>query len=79
MRYVMMSLDKAIEHNFVDPDDYSESDRDHRTLVVDTATNAVIGMDGGEPEDQLLYRNWGWVVPALNAAYEAGKQDARNE
>lgn len=31
-----------------------------------------IGRDGGEPEDQLLIRDWGWVCPALNAAYAAG-------
>jgi hypothetical protein len=32
----------------------------------------VLGMDGGEPEDQTLYRNWSWVVEALNKAYEDG-------
>lgn len=25
-----------------------------------------IGHDGGEPEDQLLVRDWDWVVPELN-------------
>lgn len=33
----------------------------------------VIGTDGGEPEDQTLGRDWSWVAPALNAAYEAGR------
>ena len=33
----------------------------------------VVGSDGGEPEDQRLSRDWEWVVPALNAAYEAGR------
>ena len=32
-----------------------------------------IGSDGGEPEDQTLGRDWAWVVPALNAAYELGR------
>jgi hypothetical protein len=26
-----------------------------------------IGRDGGEPEDQLLVRDWAWVTGALNA------------
>ena len=33
----------------------------------------VIGEDGGEPEDQLLIRDWRWVAPALNAAFERGR------
>ena len=41
-------------------------------------TLILIGCDGGEPEDQLLVRDWSWVAPALNAAFDAGK-DARDE
>lgn len=36
----------------------------------------VIGTDGGEPEDQTLIRDWSWVVPALNDAYELGRERA---
>lgn len=43
--------------------------------VIDTHTGAVIGIDGGEPEDQTLARDWRWVAPALNAAYQAGLAD----
>ena len=32
-----------------------------------------IGWDGGEPEDQTLWRDWSWVAPALQAAYELGR------
>lgn len=32
----------------------------------------LIGTDGGEPEDQTLYRDWKWVVDALNEAYNLG-------
>lgn len=32
----------------------------------------AIGSDGGEPEDQLLVRDWKWVAPALDAAYQEG-------
>lgn len=35
----------------------------------------LIGADGGEPEDQLLVRDWSWVVEALNAAYARGRRD----
>lgn len=37
---------------------------------------AVIGTDGGEPEDQTLRRDWAWVVFALNNAYRSGQTDA---
>lgn len=33
----------------------------------------LIGMDGGEREDQTLNRDWNWVVTALNEAFELGK------
>lgn len=48
--------------------DRPEYGPDHNGLcVVDTTTNAVVGCDGGEPEDQTLGRDWFWVVGALNA------------
>lgn len=37
---------------------------------------AYIGSDGGEPEDQLLCRDYSWVVDALNDAYRKGREDA---
>lgn len=36
----------------------------------------IVGSDGGEPEDQLLVRDWRWVAVALNNAYEAGIRSA---
>lgn len=39
-------------------------------LLRDTKTGKVIGRDGGEPEDQLLVRNWQWVRTALNTLDE---------
>ena len=43
-------------------------------VVENTPSGAVlVGHDGGEPEDQLLCRDWRWVVPALNEAYERGR------
>ena len=42
-------------------------DDDEGWSVFDSLTNRVIGSDGGEPEDQLLIRDWKWVIEALNA------------
>jgi hypothetical protein len=33
----------------------------------------LIGSDGGEAEDQTLRRDWKWVAPALQAAFELGR------
>ena len=48
----------------------------YRLYVVEITETGplVLGWDGGEPEDQTLYRDWEWVVPALNAAYAKGRQ-----
>lgn len=32
----------------------------------------LIGTDGGEPEDQLLVRDWRWVQEELQKAYNEG-------
>jgi hypothetical protein len=32
-----------------------------------------VGYDGGEPEDQVLIRDWKWVPLALKAAYDLGR------
>lgn len=34
--------------------------------VIDTANGRLVGIDGGEPEDQLLCRDWKWVPEELN-------------
>jgi hypothetical protein len=33
--------------------------------------------DGGEPEDNLFYRDWKWVAEALREAYAFGLEDGR--
>lgn len=35
--------------------------------LIDTTTNEAVGRDGGEPEDQLLIRDWKWVPELTNA------------
>lgn len=34
---------------------------------MDDGTHRLVGMDGGEPEDQSLVRDWAWIVAELNA------------
>jgi hypothetical protein len=51
---------------------------DHYWAVVryeDDAAKEVIGEDGGEPEDQLLVRDWDWVPKALDEAYQLGMKN----
>ncbi len=52
-----------------------ESDWNEFATVVrveDDGTRVEVGWFGGEPEDQTYYRNYAWVVPALNDAYNLG-------
>ena len=35
-------------------------------VLIDTETGEEVGTDGGEPEDQLLVRDWKWVPELLN-------------
>jgi hypothetical protein len=42
--------------------------------IVDRKTGKDVGHDGGEPEDQLLVRDWHWVVDALNAVADEGSR-----
>ena len=44
-------------------------DRDDSWLLIDRHKRCVVGADGGEPEDQLLVRDWSWVAEALNAVH----------
>ena len=33
--------------------------------------------DGGEPEDNSFYRDWGWVPGAIEKAYKLGLEDGK--
>jgi hypothetical protein len=39
----------------------------------------VLGSDGGEPEDNLLCRDWKWVVKSINKAYKDGFKDGEKQ
>ena len=51
------------------PDKFKEAySDDHWFLVeiVDGVIIRIVGSDGGEPEDQLLVRDWSWVADEMN-------------
>ena len=58
-------------------DDYHDDGTSIVYRFEDGAPVAVIGTDGGEPEDQSLYRDWRWVPLALQAAYNLGRAHGR--
>lgn len=33
--------------------------------------------DGGEPEDNYFFRDWGWVLEELERAYNLGLEDGK--
>lgn len=58
----------------IDEYEYSWGGGDHkyRNYVVrlnnDGTFQRFVATEGGEPEDQILCRDWAWVVPELNKA-----------
>lgn len=52
---------------------YIDRHDDECYVVIDRSTGTIIGSDGGEPEDQVLVRDWRWVVDALNAVVDEAK------
>ena len=70
-RFELMKIEQVVALGIKeDPYDWSNAP----TYVVEhtVAGPRIVGSDRGEPEDNLLYRDWKWVVPELNAAFEAG-------
>ena len=62
-RYVVLDNDAAAERTGTE----RRWLREFGWSIVDTADNTIVASDGGEPEDQLLVRDWSWVVKSLNA------------
>lgn len=68
-KYEFMNLKEAREHGCPELEDWED---DYVLCLVDTDAKAVLGNDGGEPEDQSFGRDWNWVVGAMNDAYRKG-------
>jgi len=77
-RFQMLDFDEVVALGLEEPQEESMwSDHKYRCYVVEFANEGpkILGSDGGEPEDQRLYRDWAWVVPALNKAYHTARSD----
>jgi hypothetical protein len=58
----------------VELSEYTDDDgRTTLTITDDGDTRSYI--DGGEPEDNVFYRDWNWVSDELNKAYRQGVID----
>ena len=73
---VVYSRDYAKQYPESETAEYVEAGADLYWLCVDTTDGRVLGVDGGEPEDALLVRDWKWVTRELNAV-NAERDDAR--
>lgn len=80
-RFKLCDFDEVVKLGLEDVNDYHRDEVLYRNFVVEFRFDGpkIVGSDGGEPEDQLLYRDWRWVVPALNAAYIDGLQESHKE
>lgn len=58
-----------------DLDRFYDEERSGVFRVEDGALVELLGVDKGAPEDQTLQRDWNWVGPALQAAYDQGRHD----
>ena len=73
MKYVVMGCDEAVEKAIVGALRQCQSGHKpgkcshYVVALVDEAgaVRDVVGHDGGAPEDQILFRDWDWVAPAL--------------
>ena len=76
-RVALVDSADAIPH-WVDPDEFKGANFEdgYRACVVVLQDGKVrYHWDGGEAEDNLYLRDWAWVAPALDAAYDAGRSD----
>lgn len=59
-----------------DPDDIPRVLREQSILIVEQNGHVLfMECDGGEPEDQTLYRNWSWIPGIIKKVYELGLEE----
>ena len=66
-RFVVIHGEEAMEHNL--PDAFPEQKLENCWCIYETDGTApihLVGYNSGEPEDQLLLRDWDWIVRELN-------------
>lgn len=74
-RFRIFSMREAMDAGYISADSDDDGWAVFEFAHQDDEHPRIVGGDGGEPEDQLLVRDWEWVVHALNAAYEQGRKD----
>lgn len=76
MKYKTLSFEDANKLGYVGLDDYHNYEYRHGVFIIeDDKPVDMLGCDGGEPEDNTLFRDWAWIADALNEAYCAGLSD----
>ena len=67
----METMEKAFEAGWADAyDDRWNEYRSGLWEMHDGVPVRLVGVDGGEPEDNTLWRGWRWVAKELNALAE---------
>ena len=77
MKYKVLSFEEAMRLGF-DGEFVGYYNYEYRSGVFrmeDDKPVEMLGHDGGEPEDQTLWRDWSWVATALIAAYKRGRAE----
>jgi len=69
-RFTVMSCSDAVERFGEAAVEAMAFELDFGWILVDNKKNTIVGSDGGEPEDQLLVRDWSWVADLLNEVHE---------
>lgn len=72
-RFQVYNLSDALKEKILSKEDqefYEDwPDAHYTNILIENLPNytvRIVGMDGGEPEDQTLNRNWDWIVEELN-------------
>lgn len=79
VEYKQMSTAEAVAAKVPSAADWHSDWEEWRQCIVlyeDSKPVRILSSDGGEPEDQTLTRDWGWVTEELNNAYRMGYEAA---
>lgn len=74
-RFRVVTAAEAKKCGYLESEDYYADDYRGILYEFDGDTPVrVLGVDGGEPEDQTFGRDWSWVVPELNRLSERAEK-----
>jgi hypothetical protein len=66
-RFFVASVEDAVKRGWITREEFRYSD-DYDYILFDLSFTPpkVLHIDGGEPEDNRIYRDWAWVPVLLN-------------